>query len=442
MKRTLASIIRGIPVFDVHEHHMPDTLLAKDVGLLQLLQESYAGWTQERPYPLPGEPPVTLGAAAGGPAQWRDIAGYVEGGGTNSTVRNMLGSIAELHGLGSAPITEKNWADLDARIRRNRSDPGWPAAVLDRAGIATAISDPYKDPLMDVRAALGARYYSVLRINAFAVGWNGESRDHNGNNAWELLARIGAQPRSFDEYLAALSLLVDGLPGLHKVGLKNALAYDRSVNFDDVDVELARSAWGRPDPAPAERKAFGDVVVDRLCRLAGERDIPFQMHLGSGLIRGSRPIEAAGLIERNPRTRFLLMHLAYPWSDELLGMAFVYRNIWIDLTWSWLLSPSRFRVAFRQAVDSLPGESRMMLGGDTWHAEEAYGAIGMARRLIGETLDSCVRDRDFRPSDAERLGRKILHDNAAAFFRIGWGAGRSGSSHGCPGAHDRSITGV
>ena len=415
----LAAWLHGIPVIDVHEHHMPDTLLAKDVGLLRLLQESYAGWTQERPYPLPGEPPVTLGAAPGGAAaRWKDIAAYVEASGANAAVRNMLASIAELHGMGAAPITEKSWAELDARVRRRHADPGWPAAVMERAGVATAISDPYKDPLMDVRAELGERYYSVLRINAFAVGWNGESRDHNGHAAWELLARIGVKPRSFDDYLAALPLLLDRLSGLHKVGLKNALAYDRSVNFDDVDLDLARGAWGKTDPAPGERKAFGDVVIDRLCRLAGERDIPMQMHLGSGLIRGSRPLEAAGLIERNPRTRFLLMHLAYPWSDELLGMAFVYRNIWIDLTWSWLLSPSRFRVAFRQAVDVLPDESRMMLGGDTWHAEEAYGAIGRARRLIGETLDSCVKDRDFRLPDAERLGRKILHDNAAAFFRL------------------------
>ncbi len=414
----LESYLRGVPVIDVHEHHMPDTLTGKDVGLLQLLQESYAGWTQERPYPLPGEPPVTLGAASGGAARWEDIAAYVEGSGTNAAVRNLLAAITELHGLGAGPVTERNWAELDARIRRRYAQPGWPAAVMDRAGVAAAISDPYTSPLMDVRSALGERYYSVLRINAFAVGWNGESRDHNGHNGRELLARIGAQPRSFDDYLAALPVLLDRLPGLHKVGLKNALAYDRSVNFDDVNLDLARGAWDAADPSPAEKKAFGDVVVDRLCRLAGERDIPFQMHLGSGLIRGSRPLEAAGLIERNPRTRFLLMHLAYPWSDELLGMAFVYRNIWIDLTWSWLLSPSRFRVAFRQAVDSLPDESRMMLGGDTWHAEEAYGAIGLARRLIGETLGSCVKDREFRSSDAERLGRKILRDNAAAFFRI------------------------
>jgi hypothetical protein len=112
------------------------------------------------------------------------------------------------------------------------------------------------------------------------------------------------------------------------------------------------------------------------------------------------------------------MHLAWPWSGELLGMAFVYRNIWLDLTWSWLLSPTRFRQAFREAVEVLPDESRMMLGGDSWHPEEAYGAIRGARRLIGEALQDMVREGSFGRKDAERLAVKVLHDNAQAFFRL------------------------
>jgi len=142
----------------------------------------------------------------------------------------------------------------------------------------------------------------VLRINAFAFGWHPDARDHNGNNGRVMMSRLGLTPASFDEYLEALPKVLDSLRGLQKVGLKNALAYDRSIDFDTLDEAAARAAWGKGNPGEHERKAFGDCVVDRLCRLAGERDIPFQMHL------------------------------AYPWSGELLGMAFVYRNIWIDLT--------------------------------------------------------------------------------------------------------------
>ena len=419
MSANIAGAIREIPVIDVHEHHMPDTLLNPAVGLLQLLQESYAGWTQQRPYPLPNEKPVTLEASSRGRGTWEDVAAFVEGSGTNAFVRNIVHGLSELYDLGDNGITRENWEDLDARIREKHAQPGWVAQLMDRAGIARAISDPYSDPLMDVRKALGDRYFSVLRINALALGWHPESRDHNGHSAQDLFSRARLAPRTFDEYLEALPALLDLLPSLNKVGLKNALAYDRQVNFDDTDETLARSAWGKPSPTPAEKKAFGDVVVDRLCLLAGQRDIPVQMHLGTGLIRGSRPLEAAGLVERHPHTRFLLMHLAYPWTEELLGMAFVYRNVWIDLTWSWLLSPARFVGSLQEAIDVLPDESRMMLGGDAWHAEETYAAIGLARSLIASALEQCIDAGRFRFSDAERISRKIFHDNAEKFFRIG-----------------------
>ena len=418
MDTGLARFIKSIPVIDVHEHHMPAETPGRQIGLLQILQESYAGWTQARPYPLPSEAPVTLGSESSGPGTWADITPYIEGSGTNAAVRNMVRALCELFEVGTGEITEGNWEKLDRKIRRRNADPSWSAAVMDRAGVATAISDPYRDPLLDVRKALGDRYRSVLRINAFAFGWHPDARDHNGNSGRAMMGRLGLAPASFDEYMEALPKMLDSLPGLQKVGLKNALAYDRSVDFDSLDEAAARAAWGKANPSEHERKAFGDIVVDRLCRLAGERDIPFQMHLGSALIRGSRPMNAAGLIERNPRTRFLLMHLAYPWSGELLGMAFVYRNIWIDLTWSWLLSPTRFRQAFQEAVEVLPDESRMMFGGDTWHAEEAFGAIGGARRLIAPALDSMVRAGSFRRRDAERLAVKVFHDNAKGFFKL------------------------
>jgi hypothetical protein len=406
MSESFASFVRQIPVVDVHEHHMPQIIRNRDVGLLQLLEQSYAGWTQE--------PRIT----SNGPGTWQDIARYVEGSGTNAFVRTLVGAISELYDTGSRGITENNWTELDSRIRERHADPAWNDTVLDRCGVVAAISDPYTDPLADIRESLGDRYYSVLRINAFAVGWHPESRDHNGNSAAQLLARLDMRPRTFDDYLQSFGPLLDRLPTLHKVGLKNALAYDRSVNFDDVDEGLARSAWGQPEPGPAARKAFGDVVVDRLCRLAGEKGIPVQMHLGSALVRGSRPLKAAGLIERNPGTRFLLMHLAWPWTDELLGMAFTYRNVWLDLTWSWLLGPNRFREVIPQAIDVLCDESRMMLGGDAWHVEETYGAIGLVRRLLADALETCVRDGQFGYGDAERLARKIMQENAVRFFGL------------------------
>ena len=133
----------------------------------------------------------------------------------------------------------------------------------------------------------------------------------------------------------------------------------------------------------------------------------------TAIIRGSHPLKTAGLIERHPRTRFLLMDMAYPWSRDLLGMAFVYRNIWLDLTWSLLLSPSHFKLALHEAIEILPDESRMMIGGDNWHVEETYGTMKLARALIGEVFREKLKAGYFGQEDAERLAKGISRERNA-----------------------------
>ena len=415
----LRDYVRSIPLVDVHEHHIPEVYLNRDVGLLALLRQSYAGWTRARPYPLPSETRAEDPMLADtGRGSWEEVAAFVEDSGSSAFVRNVVRALTELYDLGEDGITKDNWSRLDEEIRRRHSSPGWAREVLERARVVRVITDPYTDPLLDARSALGEEYRSVMRINALAVGWHPDSADHNGNRAARFAERLGVKLRSFDDFETLLRRVVASLGERHQVALKNALAYDRSVLFDEPDEKAARRAWGRRDPSPEERKAFGDLVMDRLAALAAEHDVPVQMHLGTALIRGSSPMNVAGLLERHPRTRFLLMHLAYPWSSELLAPAFVYRNVWIDLTWSFVLSPTHFKRAFHEAIEILPDESRMMLGGDNWHAEETYGSIAVARRLIGAALEEKVADGYFGIADARRLARRVFSENATAFFRL------------------------
>lgn len=416
---TIHDFIARTPIVDVHEHHIPDILLNPELNLLRLFQQSYAGWTQARPYPLPSErldaDPMFVPR---GEATWEALAPYLENSGSNSFVRNLVRGLIELYAPNETGITRENWRLFEEAVRANRKRPRWREEILQRAGVERVVTDPYTNPFLDARETLGANYFSVVRINAFACGWHPLSRDHNGNSAHALLEQIGLGALTFDDYLDSLEKVVERMPEANQVGLKNALAYDRDLHFDEPNESLARSAWGDANPSAPQRKAFSDFVVDRFCRLAGERGVPMQMHLGTAILRGSHPLNAAGLIERHPRTRFLLMHLAYPWSRELLAMAFVYRNIWLDLTWSWLLSPSHFKLALHEAIEVLPDESRLMLGADNWHLEETYATLQLARRLIGEVLDEKVRASYFSLADAQRLAEKILQSNARQFFRL------------------------
>ncbi len=127
--------------------------------------------------------------------------------------------------------------------------PGWVDEVIARAGIERIVTDPFSNVLLDARASLGPRYRSVARVNCLAVGWHPDSHDHNGNSAHTIAAALGAQIDSFDDYLSLLELFVDTLPDRGQVALKNALAYDRDLRFDEPDEGLARRAFGKRRPS-------------------------------------------------------------------------------------------------------------------------------------------------------------------------------------------------
>src|SRR2546425_4568460 len=222
MPQSIADFIAATGIVDVHEHHIPEILLSREVNLLQLFQQSYAGWTQARPYSLPSErrdsDPMLVTT---GPTTWEALAPFLEKSGSNSFVRNLVRGITELYDAGGPVITRGNWEALDAQVRQRHQRPEWCREILRRAGIEQVITDPYTDPLLDARPALGSNYNSVARINAFACGWHQESRDHNGNNARALLRRLGLEPASFNDYEAALERLVDGMASRHQVALKN-----------------------------------------------------------------------------------------------------------------------------------------------------------------------------------------------------------------------------
>ncbi len=80
MANALRNFIAATSIVDVHEHHIPEVYLQRGVNLLQLFQQSYAGWAQARPYPLPSETREGDPMLAGVPATtWEALQPFLEG---------------------------------------------------------------------------------------------------------------------------------------------------------------------------------------------------------------------------------------------------------------------------------------------------------------------------------------------------------------------------
>ena len=170
----------------------------------------------------------------------------------------------------------------------------------------------------------------------------------------------------------------------------------------------------RSDPTVAERKAFSDFVSTVFVEQLASTMFPCKcISVGDH----SWLISAPGCRSRRATSAHSLFIDAsgLPLSRDLLGMALVYRNIWLDLTWSWLLSPSHFKLALHEAIEVLPNKSRMMIGGDNWRVEETYGAMKFAQRLDRRGPQRKIADGYFSQSDAERLAKKSCAKTPSSF---------------------------
>lgn len=427
----LADQIHSMPVWDVHEHHDPEFFFCRKMNLDQLIRNSYLNWIPSRPYPLPAEiqngiplsnkePQEATQSHPNDPGRAFEFLQKILNCNPNHAfVSNWVGGMKALYAI-EKPIEEWERSDceeLDNQVRKNYENPEkWVEMVLTRAGIQHVLTDVYRNSVLDVRPALGPLYHSAMRMNAFAMGWNPDSRDHNGVNSWELFSSLGIEVKKFEDFVAGLEQIIGTMKERGQIAIKNALAYDRSLDFGIAKRSEASSVFGKKRPSEEQKKVFSDWVVNYCCELAAEQNIPVQIHVGTGRFRGTEPRNLAALVENHPRTRFLLMHFGFPWSRELLGMAFVYRNIWLDLSWAPLLGPAHFCASLREGIEILPDRNRIMTGGDNWSVEETFGSFLTVKRLLSKTLTTMVDEGEMTESQALKWASGILFENAERFF--------------------------
>ncbi|HJN15782.1 MAG TPA: amidohydrolase family protein, partial [Armatimonadota bacterium] len=344
MDRTeLTSLIREMPLVSSHCHHgQPDEHAA--LTLDQMLGNSYVGWC----YPLPEQT-----------AEQR--ARYVDEVGANTYFVWLSQAVAELYGHGE--IEASNWDEVSASISAAHGDPEQHFSLLsEKCRYRFVVQDCYWEPGSD--HGRPEMFHPTYRINCWAMCHSPGMIDHNDNSPW--LAE-GFDPATVEEYLELLEASIAAAKETGSVAINSALAYDRPVAFDDPDMNAAKRAFrAGAGASPEDASALGDVVIHKVCEVAGNLDLPFQVHLGLGILGGSRPMLFEPLVAKYPQTTFDLFHCGYPWCDEIGGLLHNYPNVVADLCWLPLISTTRAVGALHEYLDVAQSSDRIVWGDDTW----------------------------------------------------------------------------
>lgn len=333
-----------------------------------------------------------------------------------SFYRYLLPAFRDLYGVDFDTITDEQARELNRRIFENYQNDDWlQEVVTKRANIELMLIDPYWNRLQfarDYRFSV-----PVFNVSTILSASHPDRTPSVRDSPYVYAQRKKLPTETFDDFLAVIDSLFEDAVAADAVCLKSTQAYLRTLDYQQVSRQQAEAAFGKPpeETTAQEQRQFEDFMFWHICRLSAGHDLPFQVHTGDARVQGSNPMLLVDVIEANPETKFILFHGGYPWVGETGAIAMKHKNVWIDSCWLPTLSYTMAKRAYQEWLDAVPSD-RIMWGADTVDAEGIYGATELTRECLAEALAEKVERGELQESDANRIGRQIMRENALKLF--------------------------
>jgi predicted TIM-barrel fold metal-dependent hydrolase len=212
-------------------------------------------------------------------------------------------------------------------------------------------------------------------------------------------------------------------------GIKFGIAYSRTLKFDDVSLEIANAVFEKMNADPAkllsfdEAKPLQDYLFFKILGLCEKYNLPVQIHTGlqtgtGNDITNSNPTGLVKAFFKFPKLKFVLLHASYPYGGEMATIAKTFANVYIDMAWSAMISPSYTIRNLEEYIETVPANKIMCYGGDCQNVEGAYGASVLARETVIAALINKVKTGYLTEDEAIAIAKKVLRENAINIYNI------------------------
>ncbi|KAF2033340.1 developmental protein-like protein fluG [Setomelanomma holmii] len=223
-------------------------------------------------------------------------------------------------------------------------------------------------------------------------------------------------------------------------GFKTVICYRTGLDIEP-DYEEAARAVGHPFERHVkscirkrtyrvERKPLNDYLVLRTLEILSE-DLPrsdslskpLQLHTGLGDndidLRKANPAYLQQVIEAYPNVPFVLLHSAYPYTQEAGYLATVYRHVYLDIGEVFpMVSRDGQQAILRQALELVPGSKLLYSSDGHWFPETFYLANLQFREVWLELLLEYIEKGDLTTFQAIAMTKDILFNNSNVLYDL------------------------
>ena len=315
--------------------------------------------------------------------------------------------IAAREFYGAEEISRKTYQAITKAMQAFNKPGIYKKVLRDKCNIRTALTQAGRtDYDLDLLVPL-------MPLDTYAGIWSWEQVQKNA-------AGLGMPANSVDDYIAVM-----------RAGVK------RWKEQGAVGIKMASQPFAAPDRKEAcecfERircqgeKNLGHInplwtyLMNQMLDICAEADLTVAVHSGVwGDFRQLDPTHMIPVITAHPNTRFDLYHAGIPYVREAGQMGKNFPNVWLNLCWCHIVSPSMTRSFLDEWIDMVPVNKIFAFGGDYgFPVEKVYGHLVMARENIARVLGRRVEDGLMTEDQAVAVAKKWFSDNPRDAYRLG-----------------------
>lgn len=347
--------------------------------------------------------------------KWEILEPYWEASKNTAYGRVVLLSIDKLYGI--KELSGETVEELSEQVRKSYETAWYDYVLKERAKIKYAILD------VGITRMGNDMFRYVEKFDRFI-------RIHSQDDLLSIANDYDSEIETLDSYVAVLEKAFQQAMERGIVGVKSALAYHRILNYENVPREKAEVAFerimnGEPGKALSfeEVKALQDYMMHRIIGLAKKHELPMQIHTGlhagdGNIISNSNPALLTNLFLEYRDVRFCLLHGSFPYGGELSALAKNFRNVFLDMSWLYIISPSYAERYLHEWLETVPSNKIIAFGGDYHNVENAFGHSLMARMVVAKVLIEKVKTGYLTEEEAKQIAERIFYKNALDLFRI------------------------
>ena len=170
-------------------------------------------------------------------------------------------------------------------------------------------------------------------------------------------------------------------------------------------------------------KNFQDYMLHFVLDIADKKKLIMQIHTGiqegrGNILSNSNPELLSNLFLEYPNVTFDILHISYPYQNELTVLVKNFPNVFINMCWTHIISPNASVGSLLEWIDTVPLNKISAFGGDYAFVDAVYGHLQLAKENVARALSIKITEGLYNISKAKETAKMFFYTNPKTIYRL------------------------